>query len=508
MASTGCTSPNKVFKTKVSKTKTSSDMDAKAAQQSTDTAIVQCWMPPFVHRHYDGDRNLVEVSCHCKTCCSKSSVGNGFSFGTVEDWLGGHELNAWKDPLGSGFHVVAIKPYNPYTKKFLEKFLEKVHPEKYAEGVRFWMNFDEGRFDVRRPRGEKAQSGASAVVEQEIAPAQATQETAPAPAPKRPTFKPAPAVNPWGKGKAPETPKDASPEDEETARLMSAPIPKEKKAPMKKGGKWKQVETKLAPDSRHVVLDLAPIVAASAGPAGPRIAPFDLRLEKPCMHGPECRHKTHTETSKFVCPYNHHTTATTIAKGEPIPDSHCSYDKVTLVDGKVKIDKCKSKACTKDHLENHVAYCKGFAGASNAPAPVQQQPVQVVYVFPNGQTMMPQQMMMPQMMVPQQMPPQMPQFAPPRFHGKPQNKRRPPPPNRPLPVPKTQETLPEDAELVHIVATTAIDEDTESEQDEFDGCGGKRCGNMTPGFCTCDEEELEGEDDILARFAANVSVSQ
>lgn len=460
---------------KVSKTKTSSDMDAKAAQQSTNTAIVQCWMPSFARCHYDDDNNLVEVSCRCKTCCSKSSGGNGFSFGTVEYWLAGHELNAWKDPLGSGFHVVAIKSCT-------EKFLEKVHPEKYAEGVRFWMNFDKGHFDIRQPKKEKAQSGASAVVEQ------TAQETAPAPAPKRPTIPPAPAVNPWGKGKAPETPKD-----DEVARLMSAPIPKEKKAPMKKGGKWKQVQTELAPDSKNVVLDLAPMApAASAGPciAGPRIAPFELRLETPCKFGKECRNKSHSETSKFVCPYNHYTTATTIAKGEPIPDSHCSYDKVTFVDGKVKVDKCKNKACPKDHLEHHVAYCKN-TGASNAPAPMQQ-PVQVVYVLPNGQMMPGQMMQMPQ----SAQPPQMPQFTPPRFHGKAPNKghskRRPPPPNRPLPVPKTKETLPEDAEFDHVAATTAIDENTASEQEESE--------QET-------EDEIEGEDDVLSRFAASASVS-
>jgi hypothetical protein len=90
-------------------------------------------MPTFARCHRDDDNNLVEVSCRCKTCCSKSTGGNGFSFGTVEYWLAGHELNAWKDPLGSGFHVVAIKSCT-------EKFLEKVHPEEYAKGARFWMN--------------------------------------------------------------------------------------------------------------------------------------------------------------------------------------------------------------------------------------------------------------------------------------------------------------------------------------------------------------------------------
>ncbi len=453
---------------KVATTKTSTVTDAKAAMQSTDTAIVQCWTPSFARCHYDENNDLVEVTCRCKTCCSKSvggKDGNGFSFGTVEYWLNGHELNAWKDPLGSGFYVVAIKSCT-------EKFIEKIHPEEFAKGVRFWMNFKKGCFEIRQPREEKTQSGASAAAEKEQAPSQPTKETAPAP---RPFHKPPPAVNPWGKDTAAATPKDS-----ETARLMSAPIPKEKKPKVQKGGKWKQVDTKLAPDSRHVVLDLAS--AVPAGPAGPRIAPFDLRLETLCQFGDKCRNKTHTAESKFVCPYNHHTTATIIAKGEPIPDSHCSYDKVTFVDGKVKVDKCKNKACTKDHLEHHVAYCKS-TGASNAAAPVQ-----VVYVLPNGQ-------MMPGQMMQHQMPPQMPQFAPPRFHGKAPNKapRLRTPPNRPLPVPKTQEVIPEDAELEHVAATTAIDENTESEQEESE--------QET-------DEEIEGEDDVLARFAANVGVSQ
>lgn len=452
-----------------SNTKTTTNAKvSKTSAQTSDAnardAIEQCWTPGFARIRRDKDNKLAEVCCSCKTCCSKSAGGNGFSFGTVEDWLDGHELTAWKDPLGSGSYVVAIKSCT-------ERFLEKIHPEEFAKGVRFWMNFKKGCFDVRQPREEKPQSGASAAAEKEQAPSQATQETAPAP---RPFHKPPPAVNPWGKDKVVATPKDS-----ETVRLMSAPLPKEKKPKIQKGGKWKPVETKLAADSRHVVLDLAPIVDGPAGPTGPRIAPFDLRLEQPCKYGDECRNKTHAGETKFVCPFNHHTKATTIAKGEPIPDSHCSYDKITIVDGKVKVDKCKNKACPKDHLEHHVAYCKS-TGASNAPAPVQ-----VVYVLPNGQ-------MMPGQVMQHQMPPQMPQFTPPRFHGKAPNKAKKhrTPPNRPLPVPKTQE-IPEDAEFEHVVATTAVDENTESEQEESDEES---------------EEELEGEDDVLARFAATVSM--
>jgi hypothetical protein len=118
--------------------------------------------------------------------------------------------------------------------------------------------------------------------------------------------------------------------------------------------------------------------------------------------------------------------------------------------------------------------------------------------------MMPQQMP-PQMMMPQQMPPQMPQFAPPRFHGKPQNKRRPPPPNYAPPKPKQELT---DAEFeASLESELYIKPESESEHElEDDGCGGKHCGNMTPGFCTCDEEELEeeleDEDAILSRATA------
>ena len=289
MSSNATTSRN----TKVTKTNKSTVKDTQTAseQSTTNAAIVQCWTPSFARCHHDDENNLVEVSCRCKTCCSKSSGGNGLSFATVEYWLTGHDLNAWQDPLGSGFHVVAIKSCT-------EKFLEKVHEEEYAQGVRFWMNFEKGRFDVRQPRKEKVQSDASAAVE---LPAQIVQETASDPAPHRP-FKSAPAVNPWGKGKKQNKTSEDTPIQEETVRLMSAPLPKEKKIPQgsPKTGKWKKVETELTPDSRHVV-----IVTESASSATQvhtaRIAPFDLRLETPCKFSAQCRNKTHTETSKFVC---------------------------------------------------------------------------------------------------------------------------------------------------------------------------------------------------------------
>jgi hypothetical protein len=459
--------------------KTTTNAQVSAQTSAADTAEEQCWMPSFARCHYD-ENNLVEVSCRCKTCCSKSTGGNGFSFGTVAYWLGGHDLNAWKDPLGSGSDVVAIKSCT-------EKFLEKVHPEEYANGTRFWMNFEKNRFDIRRPRTQTASAPSEAPVLQTAAESTSAEPATAEPAkPKRPTIPPAPAVNPWSKGK-----QEHKADPDATAELKK-PLPKKEKLHgSPKTGKWKKVQTELTPDSRHVVIKTESSQQQSA--PGTRIAPFDLRLETSCKHGKECRNKTHTDTSKFVCPFNHFTTATIIAKGEPIPDSHCSYDKVTR-DGKVMIDKCKNKACPKDHLEHHVAYCKGTAGASATPAPqFAQQPVQVIYVLPNGQ-----------MMPPQMMPPQMPQFASPRFHGKPQNKRRPPPPNYAPPKPK-QEMGEEDTELEHITAKTIHDE-TEDE-----GCGGKRCGNITPGFCTCEEEETESaeeDDDVFSRMVSNAATMQ
>ena len=489
--------------TQVAKTNKSTVKDTQAAakQPTTNAAIVQCWMPNFARCHYDEENNLVQVTCRCQTCRSKSVGGVELAFATVEYWLAGHNLNAWKDPLGSGFHVVAIKSCT-------EKFLEKVHPEEYAKGTRFWMDFEKNRFDTRRPRTQGASASSEAPQEQAAAePATVAAPEAPAAAPKRPTIPPAPAVNPWSKGKQ-EHQQEHKADPDATAELKK-PLPKKEKkhfVPKNAGpktGKWKKVDTELTPDSRHVVIKTESSQQPSA--TGARIAPFDLRLETLCKFGKDCRNKTHTETSKFVCPYNHHTTATTIAKGEPIPDSHCSYDKVTLVDRKVKVDKCKNKACPKDHLEHHVAYCKGFAGASNAPQPVQQA-VQVIYVLPNGQMMQGPPMQGPPMVGP----PMMPQFAPPRFHGKPQNKRRPPPPNHAPPKPKQELT---DAEFeASLESELDIKPESESEHElEDDGCGGKRCGNMTPGFCTCDEEELEeeleDEDAILSR-AATIAATQ
>ena len=462
----------------------------KTTKSETYIAIAQCWTPSFARCHHDKeDNSLLEVSCRCKTCCSKSSGGNGLSFATVEYWLAGHELNAWKDPLGSGSYVVAIKSCT-------EKFLEKIHPDEYANGTRFWMNFEKNRFDVREPRKNSKEKTEDAHASSEDAHASsepavdATAESAP----KRPTIPPAPAVNPWSKGVVAN---DETPEQEETARLMSAPLPKAKSPPMQKAsqGKWKKVGTVLTPDSRHLVIK-AETASSATQVHTSRIAPFDLRLETLCKHGNKCRNKAHTETSKFVCPFNHNTTATIIAKGEPIPDSHCSYDKITLVDGKVKIDKCKNKACPKDHLEHHVAYCKGTIGASATPAPkIAPQPVQIIYVLPNGQMMQGPPMMGP---------PTMPQFTPPQFHGK-QGTRRPPPPNRFLPVPIKNEGTFEDAELAHITAKT-IHDDTEDE-----GCGGKHCGNITPGFCTCDdgevfETESGDEEDILDQMVSNATM--
>ena len=483
--------------TQVAKTNKSTVKDTQAAKQSTtNAAIAQCWMPNSARCHRD------QVTCRCPTCRSKSVGGLELAFATVEDWLAGHNLYAWLDPLGSGFHVVAIKSCT-------EKFLEKVHGDEYAKGVRFWMNFEKNRFDVRRPRTQAASASSEAPQEQAAAESTSAEPATAEPAkPKRPTIPPAPAVNPWSKGKQ-EHKQEHKADPDATAELKK-PLPKKEKKihGSPKTGKWKKVDAELTPDSRHVVIKTESSQQVSA--PGTRIAPFDLRLETSCKHGAQCRNKTHTDTSKFVCPYNHHTTATIIAKGEPIPDSHCSYDKVTLVDGKVKVDKCKNKACPKDHLEHHVAYCKGFAGASNTPQPVQQA-VQVVYVLPNGQMMHGPPMMQPPMMQPPMMqPPMMPQFTAPRFHGKPQNKRRPNPPNYAPPKPKQELT---DAEFeASLESELDIKPESESEHEpEDDGCGGKRCGNMTPGFCTCDEEELEeeleDEDAILSR-AATVAATQ
>ena len=515
-----------------SSNKTTTNAQVSQTSASASSAIEQCWMPSFARRHNDRDGNFDQMSCRCKTCCSKSSGGNGFSFGTVEDWLAEHELNAWKDPLGSGFHVVAIKSCT-------EKFLEKVHPEEYANGTYFWMNFYENRFDVLpRPRQQKASaseqsaSNRSAPEASESAPA---ESLATAPKPQRPMIPPAPAVNPWSKGKK-EQKAEHKADPDATAELKK-PLPKKEKMHLgsPKTGKWKTVKTELTPDSRHVFLvtETKPESATQVH-TGVRVAPFALRLEDPCKYGKECRNKTHTDTSKFVCPYNHHTTATTIAKGEPIPDSHCPYDNGTLVDGEVKVGKCKNKACPKDHLEHHVAYCKGFAGASNAPQPMRQA-VQVIYVLPNGK-MMPPLMMPPPMMPPLMMPPpMMPQFAPPRFHGKPQNKRRPPPPNHAPPKPKHKQEL-TDAEFEASLETeqvdskqedaelSAIDEeknaqkqawlnDPETNWEDIEKvcCRGQKCGNMTPEFCECplpsdfEESESEDEDAILSRATAVAS---
>ena len=522
--------------TQVNKTNKSTVKDPQAAakQSTTNTAgvahmlmtvcaaIVQCWMPSYARCHYDEENNLVQVTCRCQTCRSKSVGGVELAFATVEYWLAGHNLNAWKDPLGSGFHVVAIKSCT-------EKFLEKVHPEEYAKGVRFWMNFEKNRFDVLpRSRQQKASaseqsaSNRSAPEASESAPA---ESLATAPKPQRPMIPPAPAVNPWSKGKQEHTQEHKA--DPDATAELKKPLPKkEKKHFGTENGEWKKVDTELTPDSRHVVIKTESSQQPSA--TGACTAPFDLRLEKLCKFGKDCRYNTYTETRKFVCPYNHHTTATIIAKGERIPDSHCPYDNVTFADGKVKVVKCKNKACRNDHLEHHVAYCKGFAGASNAPQPVQQA-VHVIYVLPNGHTMMGPPMVGPPMVGP----PMMPQFAPPRFHGKPQNKRRPPHPNYVPPKPKQEltdaefeasleteqvDSKQEDAELSAIdeekkaqKLAWLMDPDTDWNDIKMVCCRGQKCGHMTPEYCECplpsdfEESESEDEDAILSRATAVAS---
>jgi len=540
--------------------------NAQVSQTSAaSTAAEQYWIPSFARCHYDDENNLSQVTCRCDTCRSKSVGGVELAYATVEYWLAGHGLNAWLDPLGSGFHVVAIKSCT-------EKFIQKVHPEEYANGVRFWMNFDKNCFDVREPKQtQKASSSERSAPE---ASASASAESL-ATAPKRPTLPPAPAVNPWSKGKK-EHKQEHKADESATAELKKPRSKKEKKhlGPVKKGA-WKKVETELAPNSKSIVFNLEP--ALNTSEPSVRVAPFDIHLEKPCRFGAECKHITHTETSKFVCPYNHYTTATIIRKGEPIPDTHCTYDKVTIVDGQPKWNMCKNKACNKDHGKDHVAYCKGFdAKNSGAAAMLAPQAMQVVYVLPNGQMMQGPPMMGPPMMGPPMMgppmmgppmmgppmmgppmmgPPMMPQFVPPRFHGKgKQNNRRPPPPNYAPPKPKPKQELTdaefeaileteqasadqEDAELSAIdevsadqedAELSAIDEEKKAEKKawimhpdtiwediEKFSCRGHKCGIITPEFCECplpsDFEESESEDEdenaILSR-ATVVAASQ
>jgi hypothetical protein len=200
----------------------------------------------------------------------------------------------------------------------------------------------------------------------------------------------------------------------------------------------------------------------------------------PCKYGDDCRYKAHSKTNgerrDYICPYNHHTKATIIPKGEPIPDWLCPYDKVTFVDGKLEVEKCRNKACEEDHLENHVPYCKG-SGVAAMPTPQQQ--VQLVYVLPNGQMMGPPMMgppmMGPPMMGPPMMgPPTMPQFSAPRFYNK-QNKPRPPPPTRtppkPRPPPPTR-TPPKpkkelsDAEFDALVQSEPTKQENSEQEDE------------------------------------------
>ncbi len=488
--------------------------NAQVSQTSAaSTAAEQYWIPSFAHQHYNEMNEVLEVSCRCKTCRDKSVSGEQLCYGTVGEWIAEHNLAAWKDPLGSGYNVVAIKGCT-------EKFLEKVHPEKYANGTRFWMNFDSNRFDIRYPYKQKAPA--------EAKPAEAAPAEAVATAPKRPTIPPAPAVNPWSKGE------QAHKADESATAELKKPLPKKEKkhhGPVKNGA-WKKVDTELAPNSKSIVFNIEPAQNASASSASSvRVALFDLRLENPCQFRNECKYKTHTKTSKFVCPGNHDTEAAIIPKGEPIPEWLCPYERFGIVDGKHWVKRCKNKACPKDHLENHIAYCKGFdAKNSGATAMLAPQAVQFVYVLPNGQMMQGPPMMGP---------PTMPQFAPPRFNGKvnKQNKRRPPPPNYTPPKPKPKQEL-TDAEFEASLETEQVDSDQEDAElsaideekktqkqawimhpetnwDDIEKvcCRGQKCGNMTPEYCECplpsdfEESESEDEDAILSR-ATVVAASQ